>query len=96
MSENNRELAPPQYPVAPPIPSQAREVYPVRFDKDLLDFRGTPEEDEPVVPKDSSAPVYVETQKSVTGLEDVSETDLEVNVPSNAEKDTKSQPELGS
>jgi hypothetical protein len=95
MSENNHELSPPQYPVAPPMPSQAKEIFPVRFDKDLLDFRGIPEEDEPVVPKDSSAPVYVETQKSVTGLEDVSAEDLEMSVLNNAEKDTKNQPATG-
>lgn len=74
-------------PVAPP-PDQAREVHPVMFEKDYLDFTPTDPAMEPVVPKASSAPVSVETQKSVTGLEDVSAEDLETPVQNSAEKVT--------
>lgn len=74
-----------------PVPDTAQEVFPVQFEKDYLDYTGTLAEDEPVVPKASSAPVSASTQESVTGLEDLSSDDLEKNVPSNAEKEKKSQ-----
>lgn len=74
--------------VPPPLPDTAREVYPVSFEKDDLDFRGIPVEDEPVVPKASSAPVSVATQASVTGLEDVSTDDLDKNAQVSAAKVT--------
>jgi len=86
-----------QPPVAlDPNPDTAVEVFPVTFEKDDLDFRGVVPEDEPVIPKASSAPVSVETPQSVTGLEDVSTDDLETSAQNNVEKDTTSQPELGS
>lgn len=66
----------------------AQEVFPVTFEKDDLDFRGIPIEEEPVVPKASSAPASVRTPTSVTGLEDVSSDDLETSAQENAEKVT--------
>jgi hypothetical protein len=77
------------------MPEEPREVFPVRFDKDYLDFRGTPEDDE-MVPKASSAPVSVETPRSPTGLEDVFEDGSESPVLDSVEKDTKRQAESGS
>lgn len=72
MAENPDALAGAARPTPSPqpMPDEPREVFPVRFDKDYLDFRGTPKDDE-LVPKASSAPVSVETPKSPTGLEDV-------------------------
>ena len=86
-----------QPPVAPPTdPDTARQVFPVSFEKDDLDFRGVVEEDEPVVPKASSAPVSAGTLQSVTGLEDVSTDDLETSAQENAAKGTTNPPETGS
>lgn len=97
MTQNPDELAgaTPVVPAPYPMPEEPREVFPVRFDKDYMDFRGTPDGDE-LVPKASSAPVSVETPKSPTGLEDVFEGDLETSVQQPVEKDTKSQPASGS
>lgn len=81
-----------QEPVAPPVdPDQAREVFPIMFEKDDMDFRPIdPAEKEVSVPKSSSAPVSVEQPQSPTGLEDVSEEDLAKTAQVPAEKD-KSQ-----
>lgn len=97
INENDpNALAGPTYPAdPPPPPDTAREVFPVSFEKDDMDFRGVVEEDEPVVPKASSAPVSAETPRSVTGLEDVSSEDLETNAHTSAEKVTTLKPVSG-
>lgn len=87
MSQNNPEMAGPTQPPSPDE-TNARQVFPVLFEKDYLDFTGTPPEDEPVIPKASSAPVSVTTQTSVTGLEDLLEEDQESPVQTNAVKDS--------
>jgi hypothetical protein len=84
------DATPPVVPVAPP--DTARQVFPVSFEKDDLDFRGVVEEDEPVVPKASSVPVSASTQTSVTGLEDVSLEDLDKPVQTNVAKDKRKNP----
>lgn len=86
MSENN-ELA----GVSDPNPRKredepVREVKPIMFDKDYLDFRAVETEESQEDPKGSSAPGSVSMPKSVTGLEDWSEEDLETPAPANAEK----------
>lgn len=94
---NPFELAGTGEPAKPPVapPDEAKVVHPILFEKDYLDFTGTPSEDEPVVPKASSAPVSVATPKSVTGLEDVSEEDLETTAQTSAEKVTTLKPVSG-
>jgi hypothetical protein len=62
VTENNpNELAGASGLPVPVAPPEAREVFPVMFEKDYKDFTGVPIEDEPVVPKASSAPVSVTT-----------------------------------
>lgn len=71
-----------------PSPSEAREVFPVKFDKDYMDFR--PEAEEPVdeVPKGWSAQASVTPQNSlIPGLEDVSTESLDENAQPPAERD---------
>lgn len=99
MSENPNELAGATQEPRRPEPNQetAREVFPVVFEKDYMDFRGveTPDEGE-LAPKSSSAPASVDTPRSVTGLEDLSEEESGSPAPTNAEKDkspTTSEPE---
>lgn len=78
-----------QEPVAPePNPDTARQVFPVMFEKDDMDFRPTdPDVKEASAPKFSSAPASVVSQPSPTGLEDVSEEDLVTTAQVPAEKD---------
>lgn len=102
MSQNPNELAGATQPhSAAPPPDEAREVFPIRFEKDYLDFTGKPEAEEgTLVPKSSSAPASVEQPKSVTGLEDLSGDELENPVLPDAERDknqtTGTAPESGS
>ena len=91
MSTNPYEMPGASDPGKPREPNEAIEVFPILFDKDYLDFRGVQEEDEPVDPKSSTAPVSVETPSSPTGLEDVSEDDLDNPAQVNVEKDTSQE-----
>ena len=97
MTDNPNILAGATSPHVPPqpMPEEAREVFPVRFDKDFMDFRGVPEGDE-LAPKASSAPVSAATQTLPTGLEDAYGDDSETSAQENVAKDTKSQPASGS
>lgn len=93
MSQNPHELAGPSQTPSQEPPDTAKVIEVLKFDKDYLDFRGTEPEDEPIVPKGSSVPVSADESKSVTGLEDLSEEDLENIAPTNAEKElTKTKP----
>ena len=56
---------------------EAREIFPVKFDKDYMDFRVQTGEEIDEVPKGWSARASVTTSGSPTGLEDVSREDLE-------------------
>jgi hypothetical protein len=71
---SDKELAGASDPkIAPDLPDEPREIMPLTFEKDLMDFRPVPETDfEDPAPKASSAPVSVASPRSVTGLEDVS------------------------
>lgn len=84
-------------PAPPPMPKpvEVKEVFPIRFDKDYLDFRGTPEDDE-MVPKASSAPASAGTQTSPTGLEDLYDEDSVKNALNNVGRGTTSPSENGS
>lgn len=64
-------------PVTPSSPDNAREVFPVKFDKDYMDFRMQTGEEIEGAPKGWSARGSVTTSGSPTGLEDVSKEDLE-------------------
>lgn len=83
-------------PEAEPASDDADEIFPILFEKDYKDFRGIPEEDEPVVPKVSTVQAFVTTQPSVTGLEDVSADDLESPAKKDAPKETLTPPDSGS
>lgn len=82
-------------PVAP-LPANPREVFPIKMERDFKDFRAqSVDEEKDFTPKASSALGSVATPSSVTGMEDVSEEDLDNPAQSNAEKDqspTNSQP----
>jgi hypothetical protein len=76
-------------PAPVPVSPDPREVFPISFEKDYMDFRPVSEEQEELderIPKGSTAPVSAATLKSVTGLEDVSSDDLESSAPTSAEK----------
>lgn len=76
-------------PEAPVNPDEAREVFPVMFEKDYLDFTGVERSDEgATAPKSSLAPASAGTQTFVTGLEDVSDATSGIPVLQNVEKDT--------
>lgn len=93
---NPHELAGASQPSSVPLaPIEPREVFPITFEKDHLDFRPVPTTED-IAPKASSAPVSVATQTSVTGLEDVSSEDLETSAPQGAEKVTLSSSESSS
>lgn len=88
MSANPYEMPGASDPGKPREAEEAVEIFPILFDKDYLDFRGVQEADEIADPKSSTAPASVETPSSPTGLEDVSEEDLDNPVQVNAERDT--------
>lgn len=100
MSENNSELAGISSDHLPAQeernPDTAREVFPVSFEKDFMDFSAKPElpEEGVLAPKSSTAPASVEPQRSVTGLEDLSEEDLANSAPETVAKaKSQSKPE---
>lgn len=79
-------------PVAPP-PKEPREVFPVSMERDFKDFRGQDvNEEKDFTPKALSALDSAATLPSVTGMEDVSEEDLDNPVQSSVEKDLKQTP----
>jgi hypothetical protein len=85
----SRELAGASQPVPQrDQPDEAREIFPVKFEKDFKDYRGVEEveEDSPLAPKGLRVPGSVVQPRSVTGLEDVSEDDLETSATTNAAK----------
>lgn len=97
MSQNPHELAGVSSDGTPDEaqPDEAREVFPIRFEKDYMDFSIQEEPDPtegPLVPKSSSAPASVDPPGSVTGLEDVSSDDTASPAPPNAEKDKNQTP----
>lgn len=73
---------------APDAPDQAREIFPVRFDKDYMDFRPETGEAADEVPKGWSARESVTTSTLPTGLEDVSREDLESPAPLSVVRDS--------
>lgn len=90
---DDNELSPPvSGPTVPEErdPANAREVFPIRMERDFKDFRGIPvpvdgiEKD--LAPKVSSAQESVATPPSVTGMEDVSSEDLENPAPPSVAK----------
>ena len=89
-SNNPMELAGATQPSTPaePEPDMAREIFPVTFEKDHLDFRPQRvDEVEVDDPKASSALESVESPPSPTGLEDVSAEDLVTSAPLTVERD---------
>ena len=99
MTENNDGLAGATSEPTPEERDEAVEVYPISFEKDFMDFRPIADEGSEVAPKASSAPVSVTLPTSVTGLEDVSEEELESPATPTVTKETpkeNSQSENGS
>lgn len=91
MNQNANELAgAAQEPFRPePNLDTAREVQPIILEKDYLDYRPKSEAqvEEAIAPKSSLVQASVVPPTSPTGLEDVSEEDLESPVQPSAEKD---------